>query len=229
MSTAFGTFLELSVPTGDIQKSLSFYRTLGFSELTTGDIRTHYYAVVTDGHIAIGLHGGGIAEPALSFVRPELARHVRAMADAGREFEFMRLGTEEFNEAALRSPDGQLIVMMEARTFSPGEEDEVPSTRIGRSTQLALAAADPSVTRLFFEDAGFLASDDENIGETLLTTEGLSLSLTPVTRGGHPVIQFAAADPASVLKELAALDLTPRRDSAGSYLQAPEGTRLVIG
>lgn len=229
MSTAFGTFLELSVPTGDIRKSLSFYRTLGFSELTTGDIRTHYYAVVTDGHIAIGLHGGGIAEPALSFVRPDLARHVRAMADAGREFEFMRLGTEEFNEAALRSPDGQLILMMEARTFSPGEDDEVPPPRIGRSTQLALASTDAALTRLFFEDAGFLASDDENMAETLLTTEGLSLALTPVIRGGHLVIHYTAADPTRVAHELAALDLTSRRDSTGTFLQAPEGTRLVIG
>jgi hypothetical protein len=229
VSTVFGTFLELSIPTGDIGKSLSFYRSLGFTELTTGDIRTHYYAVVTDGHIAIGLHGGGLEEPALSFVRPELARHVRAMADAGLEFEFVRLGTEEFNEAALRSPDGQLILMMEARTFSPGDEDDVPATRIGRSTQLALAAADAAVTRAFFEEAGFMASDDETIGETLLTSEGLSLALTPVSRGRRLVIHFASADRRAVARELAALDLALRHDTEGSFLQAPEGTRLVIG
>ena len=66
--SGIGTFLELSVPTDDIQASLEFYQRLGFTELTVNDIRTHYYAVVTDGRIAIGLHAGGFDEPALSFV-----------------------------------------------------------------------------------------------------------------------------------------------------------------
>ena len=62
MMGAFGRFLELSVPTADILRSLAFYRELGFAELTTGDIRRHHYAVVTDGVIPIGLHAGGIDE-----------------------------------------------------------------------------------------------------------------------------------------------------------------------
>ena len=229
MSISFGSFLELSIPTGDIQKSLAFYQSLGFTELATGDIRTHFYAVVTDGHIAIGLHGGGLEEPALSFVQPELARHVRGMVDAGQEFEFMRLGGEEFNEAALRSPDGQLILMMEARTFSPGDDEEVPATRIGRSTQLSLATTDAAATLSFFEDAGFLASDDEAGGETLLTTEGLSLSLTSINRGRRIVLHFASPDPARTIANLSVLDIPTVRGAEGNYVQAPEGTRLVIG
>jgi catechol 2,3-dioxygenase-like lactoylglutathione lyase family enzyme len=229
MSTAFGTFLELSIPTGDIQKSLAFYQALGFTELATGDIRSHFYAVVTDGHIAIGLHGGGLEEPALSFVRPELARHVRGMTDAGHAFEFMRLGAEEFNEAALRSPDGQLILMMEARTFSPGDDEDIPVTLIGRANQLSLTTADSAATLSFFEEAGFLASDDEAVGETLLTTEGLSLSLSPINRGRRIVLHFASPDPVRTIAKLSVLDIATERGAEGTYVQAPEGTRLVIG
>jgi catechol 2,3-dioxygenase-like lactoylglutathione lyase family enzyme len=100
-----GQFLEISVPTEDIQASREFYVHLGFTEIPVNDIREHFYAVVTDGRIAIGLHAGGHEEIALSFVWPDVARQVREFEDAGHEFTFVKLGHEEFNEAELLSPD----------------------------------------------------------------------------------------------------------------------------
>ena len=119
---AFGKFLEVSVPAGDVLRSLAFYRSLGFAELTTGDIRAWHYAVVTDGkHRASACTAAASRNrrsPSCAPISP--ARCARSKA-AGHDFEFQRLGADEFNEAALRSPDGHLILMMEARTFSPGE------------------------------------------------------------------------------------------------------------
>jgi len=76
-----GRFLEVSVRTNDVPKSLHFYKTLGFSELETADVWPHKYAVVSDGVLCIGLHDREFEAPAITFVQPDLARHARSMAD----------------------------------------------------------------------------------------------------------------------------------------------------
>ena len=225
---AFGKFLEFSVPAGDVLRSLAFYRSLGFAELTTGDIRAWHYAVVTDGQIAIGLHGGGIEEPALAFVRPNLARQVSALAAAGHGFEFQRLGADEFNEAALRSPDGHLILMMEARTFSPGDAGQGPKPLIGQCTEVTLACADPAVMRGFFENAGFLAAEEDETDAPRLHTPGITLGLRESARPGATMLRFEAGDARRVLRMLEEKDLRATRGPEGHVLKAPEGTRLVI-
>ena len=78
-------FLELSLPTPDIGASLDFYRCLGFTELNTSDIRPYPYVVLTDGRIAIGLHGDQLPVPALSFVQSGAATWARQLEAAGFE------------------------------------------------------------------------------------------------------------------------------------------------
>jgi catechol 2,3-dioxygenase-like lactoylglutathione lyase family enzyme len=229
MMGTFGRFLEVSVPTADILRSLEFYRALGFAEFTTGDIRRWHYAVVTDGRIAIGLHGGGIEESALSFVRPNLARQIHALEELGHEFEFRRLGTEEFNEAALRTPDGQLILMLEARTFSPGEDAADERPLIGHCTEVSLACADPAVTRSFFEGAGFLPADEEETDVVRLHTPGITLGLRETARSAAATLRFAAGDTRAVLRALKEKGVPTTRGPEGPIIKAPEGTRLIIG
>lgn len=226
--TQFGNFFELSIPTRDILQSLAFYRALGFTEIPTGDVRRHHYAVITDGQIAIGLHGGGIEEPALAFVRPDLAQHVRSLAETGHEFEFQRLGSEEFNEAALRSPDGHLILMMEARTFSPSEEEDVAAPIIGRCMEVVMSSGNLPVTLEFFENAGFLATDEGEPDHAWLNTPGLTLALTTVARAAGPVLRFAAPDTGQLIRQLEQ-DFRVTRVAGGFSLSAPEGTQLLIG
>lgn len=226
MMGAFGRFIELSVPTVDIRRSLAFYRSIGFAELVTGDIRTWHYAVVTDGSIAIGLHSAGVEEPALTFVRPNLARQVRAMQEAGHEFEFQRLGAEQFHEAALRSPDGQLILMVEARTFSPGEADEPGESVIGRCSEVSLGYADLATTRSFFQAAGFLPAEEERAEVTWLDTPGIRLGLRASVRS--PTLRFATGSLRETIARLEAGGLRPGRTPEGHLLQAPEGTRLLL-
>lgn len=229
MMGAFGKFLEVSVPTADILGSLSFYRSLGFAELTTGDIRPWHYAVVTDGSIAIGLHSAGIGEPALAFVRPNLARQVSVLAGAGHDFEFRRLGAEEFNEAALRSPDGHLILMMEARTYSPGDVGGGSAPVIGRCTEISLACADVGTTRAFFENAGFLPAVDDDAEIVRLHTPGITLGLREHPQLPVATLRFSVDDPPRVVRALEERDMRVIRASGDHVLKAPEGTRLVIG
>lgn len=225
MMGAFGRFLELSVPCADVQRSLGFYRDLGFAELATGDIRSWHYAVITDGVLAIGLHGDGIEEPTLSFVRPNLARQVGTLLAAGHQLEFSRLGDEEFNEAALRSPDGQLIRMMEARTFSPGGNDGGPLP--GRCREVRLGCHEPDATRRFLEAAGFLPLETEHDDVVRLQVPGLTLALQ-ARRPSAPVLGFRSPDVSRLATRIGAMGIDVRRGPEGHVITAPEGTRLVI-
>ncbi|MEO7385426.1 MAG: hypothetical protein ABIX37_00670 [Gammaproteobacteria bacterium] len=220
-----GQFLEFSVPAPDLSASLDFWLRLGFTEIRVNDIRPRGYAAVTDGQVVIGLHGTGLDEPALTFVRPDLARHARAMVDAGTEFEFMRLGDDQFNEVGLRTPDGHLLVLLEAPTFSVADDD-TPTPLIGRSTELTLAATALADTRSFFESAGFLGTEGEDEDSVLVTAPGLSLALRPESRQPGVTLRFEPAGGWRALLDERGIAARPAgRDHV---LVAPEGTRLLL-
>ena len=86
LSAPLGRFLEISIGTRVIRESLDFYESLGFVQAAVGETWTHPYAVVTDGHLFIGLHGREIASPSLTFVLPELQLGVSRLKERGIEF-----------------------------------------------------------------------------------------------------------------------------------------------
>lgn len=224
MST-FGSFLELSVPTPDIGASLDFWLRLGFVEVPVNDIRPRGYAAVTDGHTVIGLQAGGLEEPALTFVRPDLARHARRLVDEGMELAFLRLDDDQFNEAGLRTPDGQLVMLLEAPTFVPSG-DEAVMPLVGQCTELALGCPVPEDTRVFFESAGFLGVETGSGGPVLLSVPGLTLALHDRAARGTIALRFATG--ADCRERLENLGIIGRFAAGELLLTAPEGTRLVL-
>ncbi len=78
-----GRFLELSLATPDIQASLDFYAKLGFSQAEVGDAWAHPYAVVTDGRISLGLHQQAMPAPSMTFVKPDLLKHLSVLKSWG--------------------------------------------------------------------------------------------------------------------------------------------------
>lgn len=220
-----GQFLEFSVPAPDLGASLDFYLRLGFTEVRVNDIRPRGYAAVTDGQIVIGLHAAGLDEPALTFVRPDLARHARALLDAGEELHVVRLDDDQFNEVGLRTPDGHLLMLLEAPTFSVSD-DELPPPLIGRCTELALGSSVLADTRDFFELAGFLGTEGEDEDSVLLTAPGLSLALRSATRQAGVTLRF---EPSGVWRDTLGTRGIAGRPSGQDYmLVAPEGTRLLL-
>ena len=121
-----GRFLELSVPAPNVPESLVFYRRLGAVELPTNDIRSYAYAAVALGEVVIGLHGDWLEEAAMTSVYADVARHVREQQALGVEFEFRRLGEEQFNEAGWRDANGVLQILVEARTWSGSLDEPAP-------------------------------------------------------------------------------------------------------
>ena len=219
-------FLELSLPTPDIQGSLGFYRDLGFSELETGDIRDYAYAVVSDGRVALGLHAAGLDSPALSFVQADTANWARQLAAAGFELAFQRLGEEDFHECAIADPGGNLAVLMEAPTFSGRATEAEPLT--GPSSYLGLHCPDHAAGLRFWELAGLVAEDENDhalFGDTVeLSAPGLRLQLAG-RRPGTVGLRFPFPEP-DWLERLSRMGLEPQREADCLVLLAPEGTRL---
>jgi catechol 2,3-dioxygenase-like lactoylglutathione lyase family enzyme len=228
---SFGRFLELSVPAPDIQASLEFYRRLGFSELPVNDIRRHYYSVVTDGALLIGLHGGGIEEAALAFVRPGLAAWARRFRDGGGDLALARLAEDEFIEVLLHGPDGHGVLLLEARTFSAAQVGDLPAALPGRAAEISLRCPDPASSLGFWITGGLATlpadpEDAEVVGLDLVSG-GPRLGLRHPLPWAGPVLRYRT--PVRELsRQLEERDIPARRQGDTLVLTAPEGTRLVV-
>jgi len=219
-------FLEFSTPCHDVGESLAWYRQLGFTELFTGDMRSHHYAVITDGDFCMGLYNNDYPSPGLSFVQKNLASRVRRELLADIPFEFAYLGEDEFHEAALTGPDGTLAVLLEARTFS-GALGNIDTPMTGRLSHMALPCMHIQDTIAFWQDYGFIAVTTEVNGEEQaeLHTPGLLVALIPGSR--QLTLQFKADNIEGSIRAIKC-EHAVRKIRAGYELIAPEGTRLII-
>jgi hypothetical protein len=132
-----GRFLELALVVDDPGAAWQRYQKCGFTAAETGDIWKHAYGVVACRGFALGLHARGAEDFSIAFVRPDVAALHRGLADSGVQIEQARLGSDVFNELALREPGGRLLKVLEARSFSPPAE--LPEhTQLGTFISLSL-------------------------------------------------------------------------------------------
>ena len=109
-------------------------------QAAVGETWPHPYAVVTDGHLFIGLHGRDMPSPSLTFVLPELRLGVGRLKERGVTFEEERFGDDVFNQAQLRDPGGLSVMLLEARTFSPPQFDAPIESACGYFSELGMPA-----------------------------------------------------------------------------------------
>jgi catechol 2,3-dioxygenase-like lactoylglutathione lyase family enzyme len=231
-----GRFLEFSLATPDIQASLEFYENLGFSSAEVGDAWQHPYAVVTDGRICLGLHQE--AMPAcLTFVKPDLLKHVDALEQKGIELEFRRLGNDVFNEVAWFDPSGQLVRLIEARTFSPVKRPANDTSRCGYFLEIAMPAPARDVAKAYWEDLGFVGMDepDDRLPHIACTSDFIDLGLYHPADLCRATLRFEVDDVGGALARLADKGIMPRgemppglRAAPAAVLEAPEGTPLLL-
>jgi catechol 2,3-dioxygenase-like lactoylglutathione lyase family enzyme len=230
-----GRFLEFSLPTRDIHASLDFYGRLGFSEAQVGETWAHPYAVVTDGRIHIGLHQESVEEPTLTFVKPELLRHFEQLEARGIEFEYRRLGNDVFNELAWRDPDGHLLRLIEARTFSPAKRESTQTSQLGYFAELALPSESLDAAKAYWENLGFVGMDelDDRLPHVTCTSDFIDVGLYDAASLRRAGLRFEVDDVAATLLSIAAAGIAPTQDAAlkgprAALLVAPEGTPILI-
>ena len=232
-----GRFLEIGIATKDIRASVEFYERLGFTQAQTGDIWPHPYGVLTDGQVYIGLHQSRLDSPALTFVRPGIADHARALEGAGVELSTVAIGDEVFNELAFQDPAGNTVRLLEARTYSPVDRSLLEASGCGRFSGISLPAANFERVNRFWQMLGLLPAEEESepYQHLPLRSEGLALALHRPRFFAEPLLVFRDGAMAARLERLRELDIGPFEppprglDTNGnSLLQAPEGTVLLL-
>jgi len=233
-----GRFLEISIHARDVLASLGFYERLGFTQVTTGEVWSYPYAVVTDGRLAIGLHQRELPQSLLlSFVLPELFEHVDALERLGIELLSRRLGSDVFNEVSFETPGGHLLRLLEARTFSPSGRAPGATSRLGWFEEVALPVDDVQAAGSFWERLGFAPVEEgedpyPHIG---LTSDSLNVVLVRTGTLSRPALVFTDAAMAGRVRSLEDMGIEFARglptgfDSARhALLVAPEGTQLLL-
>jgi hypothetical protein len=231
-----GKFLELSVNAQPIGESFQFYRSLGYADVPTGDIHQHGYAVVFDGGFCVGLHELEADEPRLTFARPDLKNYWHALRRLRLDFEFAKLGDDEFHEVGFRDPDGHLLVLIEARTFAPGDWQDYRGAICGPLLEYSLMTRSISTATPFWQALGFetVAAGLEPHPWLRLTGFGLSIGLHE-TAYFEPGPSYRVSDLNTRLAFLAAKNLKPTERRAlsaplhaGVTLLAPERTPIYL-
>jgi catechol 2,3-dioxygenase-like lactoylglutathione lyase family enzyme len=232
-----GRFLEVSVHAPNALESLEFYQKLGFSPAEVGETWSHPYGVVTDGRIFIGLHEYEFPSPSLTFVKPDLYRHLEPLEGLGIEFAFRKLGDNVFNEAGFRDPNGVMVTLLEARTFSPPARDPGEVSECGYFSEFGVPSADPDAAKQFWEQLGFVAVEEfqDPFRRIALTSDFLDLGLYQTRELRRPVLTFVDSDMPARIAKIMRLGLEPSPRLPPSFDQqtsamfvAPEGTPLLL-
>jgi catechol 2,3-dioxygenase-like lactoylglutathione lyase family enzyme len=231
-----GRFLEISVRASDIPESLAFYESLGFVQATVGDTWGHPYAVITDGRLHLGLHGREFESPALTWVQPDLASHVAGLQALGVDLTVERLAEDALHEIGFVDPSGQMITLLEARTFSPPPVSPTHATQLGYFEEFGVPTGDLERATAFWDALGFVAFDPVRVPFTKVVAAGRDLNVglydTDLRR---PVLTFS--DPGmpgriTALREQGHrfVERLPRgmNPRENALLEAPEGTWLLL-
>ncbi len=184
--SAIGEFLELSLTAPDPLESLQFWQRAGFVSEDVGGAWRHPYAALTDGRIHVGVHKHalevpsrpqGRGAPALTFVCHGLRERVAALEAHGIEFEFIHLGGDRFNELGFLDPDGHLVRLVEARTFSLAAEPPEHS-RFGWFGEYRLPVRSAVDSAKYWESLGLLCAPHGRLGDArLLSCTGFNLGV----------------------------------------------------
>jgi catechol 2,3-dioxygenase-like lactoylglutathione lyase family enzyme len=225
-----GDFLEISLSTRDILASIEFYRKLGFSEAPAGSTWKHPYTVMTDGRLYLGLHKRDAASPALSFVLPELSRRLPDFETLGIELTSCNIGLDQFNELSFLDPDGQLVTLLEARTYSPVHAAHLPATLCGYFQEFRLSVRNRAASVRFWEAMGFIVSDENESSGSYAQASwgGINLGLNQTARTLPPELVFSRPGLDEVIPFIEMRGLDMKEDAQGVRLATPEGLNLVL-
>ena len=232
-----GRFLEFSIETQDIQASLDFYSRLGFTQAEVGEAWPHPYAVVTDGRICLGLHQESAREPLLTFVKPDLLRHLDGLQHLGIELAYRHLGNDRFNEVGWHDPSGHRVRLVEARTFSPSKRHLTDNSLCGYFLEIGLPTDDLEKSKEYWERFGFVGMDeiDARLPHICCTSDTIDIGLYGAQDIPRPTLLFDVEDVPARVARLAERGIDSSRDLPGSLRRvqaalfvAPEGTPILM-
>ena len=237
-SALLGHYHEISITTPDIRASVEFYEALGFSHCRTSDTWPHPYGVLTDGRVFLGLHQYKFPSPSVTTVRPGIAAAIHEFTALGIELAFAKTAEDAFNEIGFRDPAGQMITVLEARTYFPTERPPQQESLCGWFEAFSLPAADFAPSAAFWEQLGYVAMDvvESPWLHQPLTGNGLALALHRPRTLDRPMLVFTAEHVPTRIIQFRDLGLDLNTDELprgltsdnAALLESPEGTPLLV-
>ena len=230
-----GEFLELSLTAADPLESLAFWQKAGFVSEPVGGAWRHPYAALTDGRIHIGIHQHALAGPALTFVCQGLRERVEPLEALGIEFEFIHLGADRFNELGFLDPDGHLVRLVEARTFSLAT-DPPEHSRFGWFGEYRLPVRSAVASATYWERLGLLCAPHARLNDArLLACTGFNLGAHEDRALRAPALAFYDEGMGARVERLVESGLEVgrvRRARDGAFesaeLVSPEGLTVLL-
>jgi hypothetical protein len=193
--------------------------------------------VLTDGRIYLGLHQMPFDSPALSFVHPGVARYAAQLAAHGVELSYQRTAEHEFHNVGLKDPAGQMLVLLEARTYSPLVRGPQRTPLCGYFEEFSIPSTDFAQSQAFWEPLGFVATaaTEHPYPRLPLTSDHLDLAFHVPRMLQQPMLVFREHGMGERLAHLRALDggawLPPPNAldaQVNGLLRSPEGTALLF-
>jgi catechol 2,3-dioxygenase-like lactoylglutathione lyase family enzyme len=232
-----GKFHEISIETGNIAESVTYYERLGFSHCGTTDTWRHPYGVMTDGRLYLGLHQFKFPSPTITYVHHGVAHHAHVIEKMGIDLAWKRVSDDAFNEVGFLDPSGQAVRVQEAPTHFASDRSRGETSLCGDFAEYSLPAAEFEPMRAFWEPLGFVA-----LGETetpylrmSMTSDHIDLAVHRPRILDQPMLVFAAPDMGERIERLRSLgvamsDELPRGldPRSAALLRAPEGTALLL-
>jgi catechol 2,3-dioxygenase-like lactoylglutathione lyase family enzyme len=232
-----GRFHEIGISTADIRASVDFYERLGFSQAHTADTWPHPYGVLADGRIFLGLHQCSFDSPTLTFVHADLARYARELESRGVKLAYQHTAEHEFNTIALKDPAGLMVVLIEARTYSPVLRSGQRVSLCGYFEEFSIPSTDFAAAKAFWEPLGFVATEESDLPypHLALTSDHLDIAFHAPRILARPTLVFRDLGMHERLAKLRDLATGTWREPpngldsrSNALLTAPEGTQILF-
>ena len=155
------------------------------------------------------------------------------MTDHGFEFSFLRIDENVFNELGFADRDGNMISLVEARTFSPAADD-LDDSKCGSWFELTLPVRDTMHAGLFWAPLAptLLTLREEPTTHMRFDASGMALGLSESIALKGPALCFKCHDKTALEEQIEHQGLRsekfPGYEGAFRVLEAPEGTRLYV-
>ncbi len=173
----------------------------------------------------------------MTFVKPELLKHLNAFQKLGLKFEFRHLGNDVFNELGWLEPSGHLIRLIEARTFSPSKRASTDQSLCGYFLEIGLPASNRVAAKAYWEKFGFVGMEepDAPLPHVSCTSDTIDVGLYDPAHLRRSALLFDSGEVDGALARLAETGIlpvdripAPLRQAPAALLVAPEGTHILL-
>ncbi len=129
---------------------------------------------------------------------------------------------------SFQDPDGQLVTLLEARTYSPVHDAHLPVTLCGYFLEYRLPVQDRAASMRFWESLGLIVEPAEDGSRAQASWAGINLGLTQGGSRRPPTLVFANVALDEIEPLLDMRGLTIKNDTEGLRLATPEGINLLL-